>query len=333
MSICYAKQFLWVVLILSLFDFLICSTDAQSSPTTNQGVVSVSGDNNGNIANVVNSPNAQITQMINGHTDTRHSIRSLFDAINPDVLKSVDAGTHRVDVMIGQSHLARLYELAENDPDFTNYLIFQETGNIMNGTQNSHMGDFLNDLTDTSIMTGCVVNFNDAIKIPLRNDPMTGFLIPANDPSPSLPNGWPAPTNFITLYLGNSASVNCWLPHTVINFHGQPILAINTNSAGLYVSAKIYGENGNMVCMLESNRFTINPSNFLTRLMPDKSTLIVHDRSDVEVLNMRYLNPHAISLNCRLKLPDGREIVISPTEGDFSHHLVTAMCFYDVNIP
>jgi hypothetical protein len=263
----------------------------------NNSLVSVGGDNNGNIANLQNSPNAVINQSIVKPLtpDTKKSIRDLLEAINPKVIEAIDAGHQQIDVMIGQSHLSQLFDL-KSRPDFTNFLAFEETGNVMNGTQNSQLGDFINDLTDNSVMTGCILFVHDALNNPIAENPMTGFLIPANDPTPMLPGGFPSPTNAVTLFLGNSASIVYWFPHNVIKYKGQSLLTIFNSPRGVSVSAKMFGANGSIVCMLESNQFTINPSNFLIRYMPDKSTLIVRDADNVEVLNMRYLNSTYVSL-------------------------------------
>jgi hypothetical protein len=145
-----------------------------------------------------------------------------------------------------------------------------------------------------------------------------GVLEPANDPMPPPIAAWgPPPTNVVTLLIGNSVSVVYWFPHTVIRCKGKPILTISKNEQGATVSGEFFGDNGNVVCVLENNRFIINPSNYLIADRPDKSTLIVRDQKNIEVLNVRFLNPYAIRLDARFRFPNEPDLVISPYEGFF----------------
>jgi hypothetical protein len=122
----------------------------------------------------------------------------------------------------------------------------------------------------------------------------TGYLVPAHDPTPPLPNGATAPTNLVTLFLGNSASVGVWFPHTVLAYKGKPVLTISTNSEGATVSAEFFGDNGDIVAVLKDGQFVINRLNYFVKERPDKSSLIVRDQKNITVLNVRILNPHAI---------------------------------------
>lgn len=147
-----------------------------------------------------------------------------------------------------------------------------------------------------------------------------GELLPANDP---FPNGWNPPTNSVTLYLGNSASLILSVPHFVIFSlsEGKPILSVSTNSFGFTVSADFFDKNGTIVATLKDNVFHINKLNSFMIERPDKSTLRVRDQQNTTILDVRFLNPWAIKLNGDLYLQNGKEILIDDHAGFFSQHV------------
>jgi hypothetical protein len=149
---------------------------------------------------------------------------------------------------------------------------------------------------------------------------MSGFLLPANDPTPPISPS--VPTNAMIIFLGNQVHFTESFPHIVIAYGTpdtmRPIVTLFTNKIGIAVSASFFGDNGNVVCVLESNRFIVNPSNYLLKESPDKSTLIVRDQKNIEVLNIRFLNPHAIRLEGFLRLPNGHALFISRSKGPFA---------------
>jgi hypothetical protein len=151
----------------------------------------------------------------------------------------------------------------------------------------------------------------------------TGYLVPAHDPTPPLPNGATAPTNLVTLFLGNSASVGVWFPHTVLAYKGKPVLTISTNSEGATVSAEFFGDNGDIVAVLKDGQFVINRLNYFVKERPDKSSLIVRDQKNITVLNVRILNPHAIQLSGRFRFPFRSDFVIDKNEGFFAQHILS----------
>ena len=164
-----------------------------------------------------------------------------------------------------------------------------------------------------------------------REDDYSGVLVPANDPTP-LFDGQKLPTNCVVLLLGNSKSVTCWFPHTVIQYQGKPVLTISRTPQGAAVSGEFFGDNGNIVAVLETNRFIINHLNYFVKERPDKSTLIVRDQKNIKVLNVRFLNPNAMELSGRFGFPDHPDLVIDKSEGFFSQGITTAGSVVDFSI-
>jgi hypothetical protein len=152
-----------------------------------------------------------------------------------------------------------------------------------------------------------------------------GVLLPANDPSPLSPCG-KIPSDAITLFLGNSAVFNNVFPHTVLMVHGESILSIGKIGPGMTVSAKVFSADGRIIAAIVDNEFFINPNNFFRRERPDKSTLVVFDQGDREVLRVRYLNPSAIKILGIFNFPEIAPIVIKENQQVIGDRF-SAFCF------
>jgi ribosomal protein L24 len=157
-------------------------------------------------------------------------------------------------------------------------------------------------------------------------DEFFGVLVPANDSTPINAQG---PTNSISLILGNTVDEVFWFPHTVLIYKGKPILTISKNSKGATISGEFFGDNGDIVAVLENNHFTINRLNYFTKERPDKSTLIVRDQKNIEILNVRFVNPRTIKLLGRFRMPYAADLVINEKEGFFSHTNYSVGCSVD----
>ncbi len=172
-----------------------------------------------------------------------------------------------------------------------------------------------------------------------REDVLSGIITPANDPLPSLP---PAVNpeeakQFMLLFIGDSVSLPMWFPHSVIKFGEKSILTISTNSQGITVSCELFGENGNIVAMLETNKFLINPLNYFRRERPDRHTLVIYDQQNIQVLNVRYLNPKAIKITGHIRILDGPTVDIEEDHFSIGNRAYSqnffGACVNDIVIP
>jgi hypothetical protein len=149
---------------------------------------------------------------------------------------------------------------------------------------------------------------------------LSGVLIPGNDPTPPLPRDPPPEVQqavregAMCLFLGDSVAVTRSLPHVVLTYKGKEMLTISSNAGGMTISAEFFGDNGNVVAVLRSNRFTINHLNYFERERPDRSSSIVRDQKNMQVVNVRFLNPRAIKLLGRIRFPDAPDLVIDEHE-------------------
>jgi len=126
-----------------------------------------------------------------------------------------------------------------------------------------------------------------------------GQLIPAGDPTPPNPcrNVRPRVT-FIKVGNRNNFSYTSQFPHTVIRSkrYGD-VLSINrSKDNSLRIRLDMRSADGKIIARLNDDGFILNRNNYL-EARRDASSLIVIDQYGAEVLNLRYLNPNAISVS------------------------------------
>lgn len=129
------------------------------------------------------------------------------------------------------------------------------------------------------------------------------WLYPASETDPPCNSRYPLPDDAIALYLGNSRlvagkDVTMW---DVLDPQDRriatPILVVERDSrGGIALDLDVRSKDGKIVARIKRNYFVLNGNNILTKRRPDRSTLIVTDQEGTEVLNVKYLNPHAINL-------------------------------------
>jgi hypothetical protein len=135
----------------------------------------------------------------------------------------------------------------------------------------------------------------------------SGWLLPGADPTPQVCPDGSLPKDAVALVYGNSITVVSTFPKDVIVVRDMPLLTIDRNTHGaIAVTLDIFGQDGKIIASVEKNKFTINPNNIF-KIDARRSTLRVVDEYKKEVLNIRYLNRHALMLTAVLYYPGARE--------------------------
>jgi hypothetical protein len=125
----------------------------------------------------------------------------------------------------------------------------------------------------------------------------SGLLEPANDPTPPLPRNCKKESpNAIGIFYGNSVAFTSQNQIAIVQIAGEQLLRVERTSGGLSINAQIFSEDGRIVATIENNEFSINPNNYFRRVRPDRSTLLVYDQHNLQVLNIRYLNSNWIQV-------------------------------------
>ena len=150
-----------------------------------------------------------------------------------------------------------------------------------------------------------------------------GLLVPATDPvpatvgeieslaqSPGQPLHLPTKGNFLIMgrnFIGLAGVISMPL----VRFHDKTMLRLSIGQKGASISGEFFDNNKNVIAVLESNRWTLNRERYFKSLKPDKSTLIVQDHQNAEVLNIRFCNRNFFEISGLFRFPDGTEATIT----------------------
>ena len=124
-----------------------------------------------------------------------------------------------------------------------------------------------------------------------------GVLYPGHDPDPPLPRMCEIPPAPLVIYFGPSVAAVDRFPDEVLRIKDKTLLAIDTlpSSGGVAVTQlAVYDDRNDIVASIDKGTFWVRPD--CRRKRPNRSTLIVYDHTDTEVLRIRFLNPHVIQV-------------------------------------
>jgi hypothetical protein len=113
------------------------------------------------------------------------------------------------------------------------------------------------------------------------------------------------------LRLGTEVIFINGFPRNIINLAGQDILTVRLEKNGKLkiVTLRLYDDRGDIISRIDENDFWIAPT--LRKKHPDKSTLIIFDHNDDEVLHIRFQNPHALYVLGMFRYR-GRAVYVAP---------------------
>jgi hypothetical protein len=165
-----------------------------------------------------------------------------------------------------------------------------------------------------------------AITLYIRNDLLrgeieatrpvyAGFLIPANEPAPSLPPDTPAGT--ISLLLGDDLRVLAGASDKFIfSIDGESFLKIGLRAGRMTLSCLVTDAEGKTIVRLVESEFQAVPDRTFNPKQPDPHSLQVRDERGEEALNVRFLNPTTVRLTGRFYIPGlGGPVAVSADSG------------------
>lgn len=134
---------------------------------------------------------------------------------------------------------------------------------------------------------------------------MQGLLEPASDPMPS----WSCAANLhpdeylVLIGKGNeqNAVVTNKSPHVILasNRFGPVLTIWRQGDGSILLFFEIRSSDGRIIVKFNGT-FQINPNNIMEMKRDDRSSLRIVDQYGNEVINARYLNPHAFAISGRL---------------------------------
>ena len=168
-----------------------------------------------------------------------------------------------------------------------------------------------------------------------RNTPVhVGKLTPGSGKTPDLPirdfSKYPGspeylaglakklapPDSAMLVFLGNSVmwGSNGKFPKVAIEQNGESMLSFDQDETGILVSAKFFNKDGKAICQMKNNAFETAGTNLVWGLKPNNppNRLTVIDDELREVLDIEFINPHAIQILGDYYLRNGCPVIITP---------------------
>jgi hypothetical protein len=151
-------------------------------------------------------------------------------------------------------------------------------------------------LIDIALVIGLcsyVVNTNERKEL-AKNE---GILFPDSASTPPMPTQCKRIPGAFLIFLGTNVSQAARLPHTIVRINGEVLLSIDVGRFGNSIvlrTLKIVDDRNDVIATMTDGRFWVRETNRKSR--PDLSTLVVYDHNDIEVLKIRFLNTHAMSI-------------------------------------
>ena len=103
------------------------------------------------------------------------------------------------------------------------------------------------------------------------------------------------------------------LPFAVLRLNKKDVISLDRNqSGGILVSAKIFDDRGDLIAILEKNKFLVTYA--APHFKQTENELIVYDHRDEIALSVHFLNPHAIAVSGSFHYTDGSNEVNSNGE-------------------
>lgn len=135
-----------------------------------------------------------------------------------------------------------------------------------------------------------------------------GVLTPAHDPMPPVPCRFIQPTpSAIRVYAGGGLFWTNSDHFSLVSVGGRPIIFAGLQDGKMEISGDVYSPDGDLV-HIDGNKFETLAGFKPGR--PDRHTLIVWDKWHQKVLDIRFLNPHAIRLSGEFRAPGHAPVII-----------------------
>jgi hypothetical protein len=139
----------------------------------------------------------------------------------------------------------------------------------------------------------------------------TGPLMAANDPSPPrMCEEKPGPGDLLMALGTNRVLGKGPGPFTPLKVDACVVLKLLRQNGGLIVQSFGYAWNGDIAFHVMNNVYEPDSALKLRALRPDRSTFLLLDRFDEEVIYVRYLNPNAVRIRGRFLCGEAPQAVI-----------------------
>jgi hypothetical protein len=139
------------------------------------------------------------------------------------------------------------------------------------------------------------------------------ILFVGKDPNPGHLYDQKVPSGGLRVYLGAYLAWSDKFPHIVVQMCDEEILTIDRRPNGSIVLSvlRLYDERGKIILRFDGGEFWSADGIRVKR--PDKSTIVVYNTSDKEVLNVKLLNLQSVYITGVFHYPGIRPIIVDTT--------------------
>jgi hypothetical protein len=170
--------------------------------------------------------------------------------------------------------------------------------------------------------------------IDYREDKAATKLVAGTKPTPNPPPGCVIPENALAVFLGSSVAWSATFPFTILDMGSINMMSVDkvANKNELIINVlRIYDDHTNIIARIDSDGFWTDPG--IRRKKVDKSTLVVYDRADNEVLRAEFINPRTLYIHGIFRDRRGVSVKVTPDEIIFpGNNTLSSACFGNVRV-
>jgi hypothetical protein len=126
--------------------------------------------------------------------------------------------------------------------------------------------------------------------------------------------------------LGGNVGLSIYDDLAVLRIKGTEVLHLLRTPKGVAISAKTFGDDGKIVAEIVDNRYYVNPDDFFRIERPDQSSLVVYDRADRKVLDIRYINSHSVKVAGIFRVPGAPPFIADGDHASFGPIVMSGSC-------
>lgn len=148
----------------------------------------------------------------------------------------------------------------------------------------------------------------------VRENRLSTKLVAGNEPTP--PTVCHVPNDAFAVFYGSNVS---WTTRndvqTIVKMAGDQMIAMSRSDdgrTGFITALKIFDDRGDIIARIDEDGRWVRSD--IRYKLPDHSTVVVYDHNDIEVLNMKFLNPKALSLTGTFRHPKSPNVTTITNE-------------------
>jgi len=140
-------------------------------------------------------------------------------------------------------------------------------------------------------------------------------LRPGRLPTPQIPPhptpAFTVPANALMVFMGTNVAWSTRMPHTILQMGGKQILRVDRDRRGLVLRVlRIFDDSNRIIARIDEDGFWVEP--YTRSKRPDRSTLVIYDRTDTEVLRVSLLNRRAVEITGVFRSEGSQTMVVTP---------------------